>query len=90
MSLIDHPISQPKVDMSPIWTPVITAEVREPLLRPVWIVCLCWYHREISDYVCSDSTRVLGLVRVEFLLFLIVLTLADSLYGPCFGAGVRR
>jgi predicted GIY-YIG superfamily endonuclease len=30
MSLLDHPISQPSSDISPIWTPVITAEVRKP------------------------------------------------------------
>jgi hypothetical protein len=28
MSLIDHPISQPSLDISPIWTPVIIAEVK--------------------------------------------------------------
>jgi hypothetical protein len=28
MSLIDHPISQPSLDISSIWTPVITAEVK--------------------------------------------------------------
>jgi hypothetical protein len=28
MSLLDHPISQPSLDISPIWTPVITAEVK--------------------------------------------------------------
>jgi hypothetical protein len=33
MSLFDHPISQPSVDISPIWTPVITAEVRKLQLR---------------------------------------------------------
>jgi hypothetical protein len=27
MSLVDHPISQPNLDISLIWTPVITAEV---------------------------------------------------------------
>jgi predicted GIY-YIG superfamily endonuclease len=27
MALLDHPISQPSLDISPIWTPVITAEV---------------------------------------------------------------
>jgi hypothetical protein len=26
MSLLDHPISQPSLDISPMWTPVITAE----------------------------------------------------------------
>jgi hypothetical protein len=28
MSLQDRPISEPSVDISPIWTPVITAEVK--------------------------------------------------------------
>jgi hypothetical protein len=35
MSLLDHPISQPTLDISPIWTPVITAEVKKLQLRPV-------------------------------------------------------
>jgi hypothetical protein len=36
MSLLDHPISQPSSDISPIWTPVITAEIKKKLqLRPV-------------------------------------------------------
>jgi hypothetical protein len=29
ISLLDHPISQPSLDISPIWTPVITAEVEK-------------------------------------------------------------
>jgi hypothetical protein len=29
MSLIDHPISQLSLDISPIWTPIIAAEVKE-------------------------------------------------------------
>jgi hypothetical protein len=28
MSLIDHLISQPSLDISPMWTPVITSEVK--------------------------------------------------------------
>jgi hypothetical protein len=28
MSLLDHPISQPSLDISPIWTPIITAELK--------------------------------------------------------------
>jgi hypothetical protein len=27
MSLVDHPISQPSLDISPIWTFIIAAEV---------------------------------------------------------------
>jgi hypothetical protein len=35
MSLVDHPISQPSLDISPIWTPVIPAEGKKLKLRPV-------------------------------------------------------
>jgi hypothetical protein len=35
MSLAAHPISQPSLDISPIWTFIIEAEVRELQLRPV-------------------------------------------------------
>jgi hypothetical protein len=33
MSLLDHPISQPSLEISSTWTPVITAEVKELQLR---------------------------------------------------------
>jgi hypothetical protein len=33
MSLLDHPVSQPSLDISPIWTPVITAEVKKLLYQ---------------------------------------------------------
>jgi hypothetical protein len=43
-SLIDHLISQPIFDISPIWTPVISAEVRKLQLHPVQIMCdNCFY-----------------------------------------------
>jgi hypothetical protein len=29
MSLLDHPISQPSLDISPIWTPAIAAEIKK-------------------------------------------------------------
>jgi hypothetical protein len=35
MSLLDHPVSQPSLDVSSIWTPVITAEVEKLQPRPV-------------------------------------------------------
>jgi hypothetical protein len=35
MSLVDHPISQPNLDISPIWTPLMVAEIRKLRLRPV-------------------------------------------------------
>jgi hypothetical protein len=34
MSLIDHPISQPSLDISPIWTPIITAEIKKKTTTP--------------------------------------------------------
>jgi predicted GIY-YIG superfamily endonuclease len=33
MSLLDHPITQPSLDISPIWTLVISAEVKEQQLQ---------------------------------------------------------
>jgi hypothetical protein len=35
MSLLDHRISQPSLDISPIWAPVITEEVKKLQLRQV-------------------------------------------------------
>jgi hypothetical protein len=35
MSLLDHPISQPSLDISPTWIPIIAAEFKKLQLRPV-------------------------------------------------------
>jgi hypothetical protein len=35
MSLIGHPISQPSLDISPIWAPIIAAGVRQLQFRPL-------------------------------------------------------
>jgi hypothetical protein len=35
MSLLDHPICQPTLDISPIWTLIITAEVKKLQRRQV-------------------------------------------------------
>jgi hypothetical protein len=35
MSLLAHSISQPSLDISPIWTPITKAEVRKLQLHPV-------------------------------------------------------
>jgi hypothetical protein len=35
MSLEDHLMNQPSLDISPIWTPIIAAEVRKLQLLPV-------------------------------------------------------
>jgi hypothetical protein len=48
-SLVDHPITEPSLHISPVWTPIIAAEVRKQL-RPVQIECenciLWWQHTE--------------------------------------------
>jgi hypothetical protein len=35
ISLLDHPISQPSLDISPVWTPVIAAEIKKVQLHRV-------------------------------------------------------
>jgi hypothetical protein len=52
MSLVDHPISQPSLDISPIWTSIVAAEVRKLQLHPVQIklkilVFMLAPHREL-------------------------------------------
>jgi hypothetical protein len=45
MCLVDHLISHPSLGVRPIWTPIITVDVRKFQLRPVYIMC------EIQDFV---------------------------------------
>jgi hypothetical protein len=86
MSLVDHPISQPSLDISPTWTPVITAEVKNynsvqcRLSGKISIFCVVTIRRIciFSDDTYSDSSVMLSLIRVNFFLIL-VLTLADGL-----------
>jgi hypothetical protein len=35
VSPVDHPISEPSLYISPLWTPIIAAEIRKLQLRPV-------------------------------------------------------
>jgi hypothetical protein len=35
MSLVDHPIRQPSLDIFPIWIPTVTAEVKTLQVPPV-------------------------------------------------------
>jgi hypothetical protein len=52
MSLVDHPISEPSLDISPIWTPIIEAEIRNynsiQFRLHGKIVFLCWYNTDAS------------------------------------------
>jgi hypothetical protein len=68
MSLVDHPISQPILDISPIWTPIIAPEVRKLQLRPVYIMCencviqrICLF----NDNSYSDSTLISTTIAVK-------------------------
>jgi hypothetical protein len=55
MSLVAHPITQPKMDISPIWTPVITAEVRNCNSSSVDYVRWLFLHIGIMQRVCLFS-----------------------------------
>jgi hypothetical protein len=64
MSPIAHPISQPSLDTSPIWTPVIAAEVKKnynsiQCRLSGKIVFLCWYHTENLSLVIISILIVL-------------------------------
>jgi hypothetical protein len=89
MSLIDHSGSHPNLDISPIRTLVITAEVKKKnynstqcrlsgkicvfCVGTIWRICLS------SDCFYSESSVVQGLIRMEFLIFqCFVLTLTDD------------
>jgi hypothetical protein len=57
MSLVDNPSSQPSLDISPIWTPVIAAEVRKLQLRPMQIKgvnCELVLYREFVSLVMTS------------------------------------
>jgi hypothetical protein len=45
MFLVAHPISQPSLDISPIWTPIIAAEVKKTAIPYVvdYVGKLCCY-----------------------------------------------
>jgi hypothetical protein len=80
MSLLDHPISQPRLDISPIWTPVITVEVKKKksttpssvhsVGKFVFHVLVPYGEFHLSsDDSYHDSSLVKGLMRVQFLIF---------------------
>jgi hypothetical protein len=64
MSLVDHPINQSSLDISPIWTPITAAKVRKLQLRPVYITCeICIFmlvpYREFVSLVMTSSLTAL-------------------------------
>jgi hypothetical protein len=61
MSLVDHPISQPSLDISPIWTPTIAAEVRKLQLRPAKIMYENFVFMLVPyrEFVSSPRTSIL-------------------------------
>jgi hypothetical protein len=64
MSLVDHPISQPCLDISLIWTFIIAAEVRKLQLHPVYIT---W---EISIFMLVPDREFVSLVMTYILIVL--------------------
>jgi hypothetical protein len=83
MSLIDHPISQLSLDISPTWTPVIRAEVKSynfVQCRLYGKICV-FYVGAIkriylsSDDFFSDSSLVQGLIHVEYFLNVLIFCL---------------
>jgi hypothetical protein len=77
MSLIDHPLIQPSLDISPIWTPVFPAELKNynsvqcRLSGKISDSCVGIIRRIhlSSDDLFSVSFLVQGLICVEFLIF---------------------
>jgi hypothetical protein len=64
MYLADHPISQPSLDISPIWNPIAAAEGRKPQLYPVEIMSeKCVFklvpYREFISLVITSILTVL-------------------------------
>jgi hypothetical protein len=66
------PIDQPSLDISPIWTPVITTDnsVQCRLSETISVLCVGTSQRIClsSDDFYSDSAVVRGLIYVEFYL----------------------
>jgi hypothetical protein len=73
VSLLEHPISQPSLDISPIWTPIIASEVnnynsvQHKLSGKIGVFNVGTIHRIYlsSDDFYSDSTLVLGQYMCE-------------------------
>jgi hypothetical protein len=65
MSLIDHPITQPSVDRSPVWAPIITAEVENLQLRLV-----CRLSGKFVFLVLVPYGEFVSLVMTSSLIFL--------------------
>jgi hypothetical protein len=61
MSLAAHPISKPRLDIYPIWTPIIAAEERKLQLSSVYITwesCVFYVDRLLNVDFYFDSTMI--------------------------------
>jgi hypothetical protein len=103
MSLIGRPISQPSKDISPVWTPVITAggeiyscfQCRFSGKTCVFYVGTIQRIYLSSENFYSDSTLVLGLIHVDILMFCLKsrrwFIFVFSFYIlACVASGIRR
>jgi hypothetical protein len=73
VSVVENPISQPSLDISPIWTPVIAAEVRKLEHHPVYIkyencALMLVPYRKFLFHVdfYSDTTLILTTITVKY------------------------
>jgi hypothetical protein len=71
MSLVAHPISQPSIDVSPIWTPIIEEGVSKIQFRPFKFIWECLECSVIMSIlcICSIYLKIIGiyLSAVRFL-----------------------
>jgi hypothetical protein len=73
MSLVDHPISQTRLDTSPIWGPIITVEVKETTSPSSvdYVRKLCFHVSTVhticlfSDDLYSEGTLILPTTAVK-------------------------
>jgi hypothetical protein len=62
MSLLDHPISQLSLDISPIWTPIIAAEVKN------YKSVQCRLSGKIVSFMLVPYTDCISLVMIYILI----------------------
>jgi hypothetical protein len=60
MSLVAHPMSQPNLDFSPIWTPITAEEVRKLRLRPVSVIWECALFM-LAMWMCPTCATLIGI-----------------------------
>jgi hypothetical protein len=73
MSLVDYPVGQPSLDISPIWTPIILADVKKYIYVSVHCrLCFNFFYVGAMQRIClfgddynSDITLILTTIAVK-------------------------